>query len=357
MIRAYRFHITVLAVLLIASLGFLFFGKNGFKAHKIKLCENQSVAWDIPGKIKGVAMAAPPEPIGSWACDPIKDLGADWLCVMPYGFVREEGSKVIYNHPFQWWGEQRMGIIASIQIAKEQGMRVCMKPHLWTQGVYTGSYSPPNGDSWEEFHGSYTKFIIDYAKVADSLGVELLCIGTELSTAVKEEPEFWASLICHVREVYKGKLSYAANWDNYQNVKFWSELDVIGVNAYFPLDSSINPNTQSVKASWERWSSKLSDFSNEEGKQILFTELGYRSMEKGLARPWDAAHHGEFDEKLQAIAYTGFFEGIWNEPWLAGAIIWKWHSDHRKAGGPGNTRYTPQNKLAQEIITQHFTDK
>ncbi len=357
MLRTYRSHITVLVVLLVASLGFLFLGKNGYTAHKIKICDNQSSTWDISGKIKGVALEAPPEPIGVWACDPIKEMGAEWLCVMPYGFVREDGSKVIYNLPFQWWGEQRAGIVKSIQIAKEQGMRVCMKPHLWTQGLYTGSFQPPNGESWKEFEGSYSKFILDYARLADSLEVELFCLGTELSNSVRQKPLFWSSLICHVREVYKGKMSYAANWDNYQNVDFWSELDVIGVNAYFPLDSSANPSTQSVKSSWESWSEELSDFSQEQEKQILFTELGYRSMEKGLARPWDAAHHGEFNEKLQAIAYTGFFEGIWNEPWLVGAIILKWHAEHRKAGGPGNTRYTPQNKLAQEIITQHFSDK
>ena len=90
---------------------------------------------------------------------------------------------------------------------------------------------------------------------------------------------------------------------------------LVGARCYrgkrlLPARQQHKPKHPKRKSIMERWSSKLSDFSNEEGKQILFTELGYRSMEKGLARPWDAAHHGEFDEKLQAIAYTGFFEGI-----------------------------------------------
>jgi hypothetical protein len=355
MIRTYRFHFTILIALLAALIGFLAFGREGFNTHHYMECENQSSAWNQTEKVKGIALAAPPEPIGSWAAEPMKELGAEWVCIMPYGFIREQGSKVIYNHPFQWWGEQRPGVITSIVVAKEQGLKVCIKPHLWTQGVYTGAYHPPKGESWKEFEGTYSDFILDYARISDSLGVDLFCLGSELSTATKKESEFWSSLICHVREEYTGMLSYAANWDNYQNIPFWKELDVIGVNAYFPLDTSSTPSTESVKKSWESWSDQLEAFSVKHNKPILFTELGYRSMNEGLARPWDAAHHGDFNEKIQAIAFTGFFDGIWNEDWLAGAFVWKWHAEHRKAGGPGNTRYTPQNKLAQEIITQHYT--
>ena len=45
----------------------------------------------------------------------------------------------------------------------------------------------------------------------------------------------WVELIEKVRTVYSGKLTYAANYDNYQDVGFWNHLDFIGINAYFPL--------------------------------------------------------------------------------------------------------------------------
>ena len=79
------------------------------------------------------------------------------------------------------------------------------------------------------------------AKIADSLGVEMLCIGTEWKSAVRERPQFWSNVIDSVRKVYQGKLTYAANWDDYDDVPFWSKLDYIGVNAYWPLAKTKTP--------------------------------------------------------------------------------------------------------------------
>ncbi len=45
----------------------------------------------------------------------------------------------------------------------------------------------------------------------------------------------WRELIGQVRAVYGGPLSYAANFDQVEQVGFWDALDAVGVNAYFPL--------------------------------------------------------------------------------------------------------------------------
>ena len=45
----------------------------------------------------------------------------------------------------------------------------------------------------------------------------------------------WRKLIARVRQHYRGPLTYAANFDQYNTVGFWDALDVVGVNAYFPL--------------------------------------------------------------------------------------------------------------------------
>ena len=34
------------------------------------------------------------------------------------------------------------------------------------------------------------------------------------------------------------------------------------------------------------------------------------------------------DFDLQARLYQAFFEQLWDDPWLAGIIIWKWHPEH-----------------------------
>jgi len=48
-------------------------------------------------------------------------------------------------------------------------------------------------------------------------------------------------LIKKIREVYRGKLTYAAEGINAKNIEFWDALDYIGIDAYFALTDKINP--------------------------------------------------------------------------------------------------------------------
>ncbi len=316
-------------------------------------CPNQSKPWTLE-KIKGVSYVAPPKPISPSNFDPVLAINAEWVCLMPYAFIREGGHTVIYDHPFQWWGEQREGVLKTVAFAKEKGLKVMMKPHLWTQGVFTGVFAPADTSDWHIFETSYSKYLLDYAALADSLEVDLFCVGTEMKRAVNERGDFWKKLICTVRETYGGPVSYASNWDNYHKIPFWDELDVIGIDAYFPLDSARVPGVGELRKDWKPWIERLKKFSEKTGKQIVFTEIGYRSMEYNTAKPWDGDHHGVMSEDSQVRAYRAFFESIWREDWFGGVFWWKWEPFHHKAGGPHNTRYTPQNKQGEDILKEYF---
>ena len=54
-----------------------------------------------------------------------------------------------------------------------------------------------------------------------------------------------------VRQVYKGRITYAANWDKVGEVGFWDALDVIGVHAYFPLADGDNPDAETLRRGWD----------------------------------------------------------------------------------------------------------
>ncbi len=54
--------------------------------------------------------------------------------------------------------------------------------------------------------------------------------------------DYWTGLIAEVRAVYSGSIGYAANFDQYHEVGFWSELDVMGINAYFELRDRVLPD-------------------------------------------------------------------------------------------------------------------
>ena len=104
----------------------------------------------------------------------------------------------------------------------------------------------------------------------------------------------WYELIATVRESYNGKLTYAANFDNYQNVAFWDKLDFIGINAYFKL-RDYKPNisednlTQEFQKSWDNIFMDLERFRLENSleQKALFTELGYLYKENSTIMPWE----------------------------------------------------------------------
>ena len=76
-------------------------------------------------------------------------------------------------------------------------------------------------EQWGILEESYSAFILTYAKAAQELHADILCIGTELEKFVINRPYYWRKLIKEIREIYKGKLTYAANWDEFKRVPFW----------------------------------------------------------------------------------------------------------------------------------------
>lgn len=105
----------------------------------------------------------------------------------------------------------------------------------------------------------------------------------------------WKKLIKSVRGAYKGKLTYAANFDNYQEVAFWKQLDFIGINAYFSLRDANTTYTDSAKLKeqlkdgWEQVFSDIESYTASKqlkDKPLIFTELGYISRENATIEPW-----------------------------------------------------------------------
>jgi hypothetical protein len=108
----------------------------------------------------------------------------------------------------------------------------------------------------------------------------------------------WDELIGAVRAVYSGELTYAANFDQYRAVGFWPSLDLIGINAYFPLRAhpigASDPSAleSELEASWRRIFGEIRAFRAEAGAgdlPVLFTELGYTSRVDCTIEPWSSS--------------------------------------------------------------------
>jgi hypothetical protein len=233
---------------------------------------------------------------------------------------------------------------------------VMVKPQIWiTNGAFTGNLDMKSEADWETFEASYEKFILLFAEMAEETQSDIFCVGTELKTFIDERPEFWGQLIQKIKEVYHGKLTYAANWDEYAKTPFWSELDYIGVNAYFPLCERQNPTRETLTEGWKPWKDKMKALAQEQDRPILFTEFGYRSMDFTGKKPWLVDRNQEnVNLEAQARATQVLFDEFWNEDWFAGGFVWKWFMEHEKVGGADDNRFTPQNKPAESVIREQY---
>ncbi|MEQ9063658.1 MAG: hypothetical protein RIE58_05745 [Vicingaceae bacterium] len=307
-------------------------------------------------KIKGINFVAPVNEIGLEHLNSIDRIAANWISIIPYAYTPSGESRVIFyrKHP-HWWGEGLEGAVTQIALAKKKGLKVMLKPQVWVIGDgWPGEFSCTNEADWKIWEKDFAHYILTYAGICDSLDVDLLCIGTEYRKAVIERPEFWKQLIDQVRTIYKGKLTYAANWDNYSNVSFWADLDYIGIDAYFPLSDLKTPSVQELKSAWSARMDELAAFCQHENKQIIFTEYGYRSCDYNARKPWMEKSMIQVNEVAQVNAYSAFYESVWAEEWMAGGFLWKWFADDQKAGGKEDANFTPQNKEAEAVVLRYY---
>lgn len=318
--------------------------------------DSASKSYSSEGKILGASLEMPPNRIGPQPIEHLKSVNAEWVAMIPYGFTPNGTSEVRFGYPGQWWGESEVGTLMCIRMAKNAGLKVMLKPHVWVQGQgWPGKFEPKSERAWKAWENTYREYILAFARLADSSDVDLFCVGTEYRIAIDKRPDFWKKLIKEVKEVYSGPVTYAANWDNFQKVTFWEELDYIGVDAYFPLLDDPLPAVEDIKKKWKPVEDELGALSKKTDRPILFTEYGYMSVEYTNSGHWKHGDTVKVSMQAQANAYRGLFESIWQQDWMAGGFFWKWHlNGYKTAGGPKNRRYTPQNKLAAEVIKEWY---
>jgi len=306
-------------------------------------------------KINGVSFVSPSKEINPEEINyPNEIVAANYLSFMPYGFVAEGSTDLVFDSEWQWWGEKSEGITRMSELAKIEGYKIMLKPHVWKRhGEFTGDHSHDNIEDWQAFEKTYEKYILHYAKLAESHQIALFCIGTEWEKFVLERSEFWFELINKVRKVYSGKISYAANWDEYLKVPFWEKLDYIGVDAYFPLVKDEVASVKALESALNPFKNQLEKLADSLQMQILFTEYGYRSRVNSAEKPWEADRNGKVNLQAQINGYTAFYNTFWKKSFIAGGFLWKWFPNHKEVGGSENNGFTPQNKPVEKLIKKN----
>lgn len=261
-----------------------------------------------------------------------------------------------FDLEWQWKGERIDGVRNYIREFHAQDISVMIKPQIWIgHGIYTGKILMESEEDWVKLEENYREYIFAFAKLAKEENVEMFCIGTELKHFAEDRPEYWRELIQELRKNYFGKLTYAGNWDDFDKVNFWDNLDYIGIDAYFPIVNTEKSTLNQLINGWSPPKLKMDTLSSKFEKPILFTEYGYRSVSGCAIKPWDYSEAGKQDEKAQQLALKAFYEVFWDEENYIGGFLWKWYPDHSKAGGPKNKMFTVQNKRAERTVEAFYS--
>jgi hypothetical protein len=299
----------------------------------------------------------------------VKDVGANYITVLASRFMDNGYSSFLSHDPQKTPSNEELTHL--IKAAHDMGLKVMLKPHVDCRDVtWRGIIRPKDLNFW---FNSYDNFMQYYAQLAQETGIEMFCMGCELISLSlpKENLPKWERIIANVRKVYKGPITYAANWNShgeYKEVPFWHLLDYLAVDAYFPLSDKQRPTVDDLVKGWNNyegtnpdiqpgvhhWIDEMEKWHKRHKKQVLIAELGYRSIEYPGKMPYAwAGGAGEEHAVSQANCYEAMLAVFGKKEWCEGIFWWNWLTNP-EAGTEDDTDYTPQNKPAEGVLKKFF---
>lgn len=283
----------------------------------------------------------------------LRKTGAKWVALTPSWYVDDLRSSDIAPWSDPEPGKAKTPSDESLRTVlswvKRLGMKAVLKPHLDVKtGEFRGSLKPKNEDAWFE---SYEKFILHYARLAEEEGCSLFILGTELtSLSGMAHGKRWDRIIALVREVYSGKLTYAANWDAAHLTPFWERLDYIGVDGYYAVPGA---DAGAMRIGWAVHRTHLALLAARWGMPILFTEIGLTSQSGANMKPATYTRFGKLDLDVQKHYLSAFIDELGSQPWFAGFLYWAWEIDP-KVGGEKDRSMAVKGKPAEQALKKYF---
>jgi hypothetical protein len=286
-------------------------------------------------------------------------MGASWVALTPFGRVwnlRGSGVDLVFEAPL---ADNTRDVLTAMDQAHEQGLRVLLVPHLWVEsGEWRALIDPGSEAGWERWAAAYRRFLLYWAEVAERGSAEMLSVGVELRSWVTtaRAPSF-AAIIAEARAHYSGLLTYSANWDDVEHTVVLGDLDVIGINAFFPLTSKPGASYFDLALGGQRIAADLGALAAEWGKPVLLTELGYTTRVDPALRPWewpDGMTAVRIDQQAQALAYRALLAPLLDERWCAGWFVWRTYADPDDVSQEAEWGFSPRGKLAELAIRDAF---
>jgi len=287
--------------------------------------------------------------------------GANWVAIIPTQFMDSVTSDTMAPENN---GEGRTATDAAVAKAIDDahacGLKVMLKPHIdISDGSSRWDIRPRHPAVWFD---NYERMMTGYAVMAETHGVELFSVGTELvGITGADYYDQWAGVIGGVRSVYNGPLTYAGSTTECDYLSFAGLLDYLGLDVYSPLSDAYEPTIEELITGWTNyhgyygdanWLESIEQWQAYWNKPVIFTEIGYRSIKYVGHSPWDWLN-GVYDGDNQARAYEAAFRVLGNKPWLQGVFWWDWMPGD--TGGSGNTDYSIVNKPAEAVVQSWYS--
>jgi hypothetical protein len=271
--------------------------------------------------------------------DRLKTYGVNSIALVPYGFADSREPAVYFGHGGM---ERTEDIEALTALAHQRGIKVLLKPQLWTRGGFPGNLEFADPRRRTQWFAEYRKFLEYYATAAARMHADLFSVGVELAKMTPYEAE-WRALIARARELYPGPLVYSATQGpEFETIRFWDALDYIGLNEYYPLPDSLS--TADLLRTVEAVQAKFA-------RPVIFTEAGFCSYEHPNRAPWDETPRA-FAPADQARCYDAVFKAFYAKPWFQGVYWWKVGTDG--FGGPADGSHTPWGKSAMDVVKHWY---
>ncbi len=325
--------------------------------------------WDRTTPVRGMTVGPiesalhPGKGYGSPSCArtmaELVRMGATWVSITPYGRILDlapSGIDLTFEAPFE---QNRKAVLAAMRQAHAAGLRVLMVPHLWVEsGEWRGEIDPRSDGGWRQWARAYRQFLLTWATVAREGRADMFSVGVELGSWLtgRHAPSFFP-IIADVRKIYSGPLTYSANWDDVDNTMILGALDVIGVNAFYPLAEKEGAPFPELLEGGRRVAERVRRLSAGWHKPVIFTELGYTTRRDPAVRPWewpDRMSQVVVDERAQADAYRGLLAPLLDEPSFLGFFVWRVYADPDDVSQESEWGFSPRGKLAELVLRDAY---
>ncbi len=273
--------------------------------------------------------------------DELADAGFRHLSLLLSTFIEDaEADRIRLDHERTVRDER---LIETIRYAKGKGMSVMLLPIVLLEkprdNDWRGTLRPRDeGRFWL----SYDAMLVHYADIAQATGVDILSVGSEFSS-LEHRTRAWRRIIAHARGRFTGWLTYSANWDHVHAPRFFAQLDLIGMTAYFSLTHRVDPSRDQLRQAWRAIGARLQRSVGMLGKPVIFTELGYASQDGINRDPWNyVLNVDDVDTAEQADCFAAFVDVAPGLAFLRGAYFYDYFDD----GGAEDHTYSPRGKPA-----------